>query len=67
MSIELNSRNSRERLNKTINSFDKTGGGRRGDGDDHGAGATSPDYSDPEDTLKSRLKIKDSYFREGEQ
>lgn len=31
---------------------------------DHDNGAISPDQSDPEDTLKSRLKIKDSYFKE---
>jgi hypothetical protein len=32
---------------------------------DHENGAISPeDQSDPEDTLKSRLKIKDSYFKE---
>ena len=68
MSIELNSRNSRERLqtniSNTIQTFDNT----HAHDFDHGTGHTSPDpdYENEiqEDTLKSRLKIKDSYFLE---
>lgn len=61
MSIELNSRNSRERLGSnpnTMQTFDNTMDL------ENGTGHTSPDpaESDEGDTLKSRLKIKDSFF-----
>jgi len=64
MSIELNSRNSRERLGinpNTMQTHDNTMDL------EHGTGQTTPDpyqsyQSDEVDTLKSRLKIKDSFF-----